>query len=781
MLLFRGRLRPNIQRDPAEPLEVFFTRPRGAEQLITVKIKELDTYTDLQNRQVSEGSEDDLLATFTGRIINTGPDAAARRFRVETHSNESNDESLPTIKIKFEGTDTVYDIPVVSEEGESEGSNWEIAFTVEYPGQDDYNSPVSYIARAHGSLLVVDNTTSDLSEYDAHANLLRNHFVSKEMQGKIIRGGKSNTATAHYHAADTDHYYGGYDINVFARAVMNHDYIVFNSHGYVSLEDTLGAVQGDPCNLCAHRFSHNEFSGCRRDRTTIPVARQCKAGDRRGFFFFTPRTAENLNAEIDLDADSGEWLNFRLNDSIMRVLVDGFVDWEEYGEPFFNANDQDTDAAGIQNPLITTNPATPRMIDGIEFPGAETYNLQVPNRFTFPTLSAFPANNMRPDFSEDNLRRDGENLVQDPPSSDLHAGAAGPVPGIPVVCFMGEGAPLSNEASTTPAVGANDVLTPSANTIEFSATPANLQVKPRDGRILLTWEKVRGAESYTLYWSTSPNIRESDVSNEECLNINAIHNIYESEALSRASAAVNAAPADGNAAPAVPAAGAATAFGAPEGVQAQAGNGEVLISWNPVQGAESYILQAAVSADFGTGRRVIRNIQTTHHRDTGLLNGTAFHYGVNAVIKAATYNHTGRSNGTQYYYRVRAIKPAGYLTPSQWSGMGDLSHVKVVYAECCLTGRKTVFADAVLAAGAKFFIGHQVVSNGNVASLASRFWQRWLDRGAILRNLINIYNEVLRTSQSFRRTRPVVYFRNNAGETQFWRYGEDLPTDIKVD
>ena len=119
--------------------------------------------------------------------------------------------------------------------------------------------------------------------------------------------------------------------------------------------------------------------------------------------------------------------------------------------------------------------------------------------------------------------------------------------------------------------------------------------------------------------------------------------------------------------------------------------------------------------------------------------------------------------------------------PGNWGGMGDLSKVKVVYAGCCLSGRKTVYADAVLGAGANFFIGHQVVTGGASEGLINRFWDRWVRRGAILRNLINIYDEVLRLNASYRRTRPVIYYKNAANQTQFWRFGMAMPTDIKVD
>ena len=83
---FRGRFDPNIQPDPNDEIRIHFNIPRNADG-VTLFIKERDTYTDTDDRQISEGSDDDLLATFTGRIVN-------RRFQVATHTNESDDSSL---------------------------------------------------------------------------------------------------------------------------------------------------------------------------------------------------------------------------------------------------------------------------------------------------------------------------------------------------------------------------------------------------------------------------------------------------------------------------------------------------------------------------------------------------------------------------------------------------------------------------------------------------------------------------------------------------------------
>ena len=104
-----------------------------------------------------------------------------------------------------------------------------------------------------------------------------------------------------------------------------------------------------------------------------------------------------------------------------------------------------------------------------------------------------------------------------------------------------------------------------------------------------------------------------------------------------------------------------------------------------------------------------------------------------------------------------------------------------MYAGCCLTGRKTVFAEAALRVGVKFFIGHQVVTAGVAEQLINRFWRDWLNRGAILRNVIHVYNRAVRSNPGpYRRTRPVIYYRDTSGNTRYWRPTMSVPDPSNI-
>lgn len=625
MLIFRGRLRPNIQWNPDGHLEVRFNRPINADG-VTLIIKELDTYRDSSNRQISEGSQDDLLATFTGRIRN-------RRFQTETHNNQSSDASLPTIRIKFEGSDDVYTIPVISEPDEVEGTNWEIVFAVQYPGQEDYTSPVSFIPRARGRLLVVDNTIDDgLRNYEGHANLTRHRFVSCNMEGKIIRGTRSRSSIAHYNAADTTDYPGGFDHRVFTRQAGDFDYVYFNCHGDVELVGLLAGQQYASCMICNDRFRHQRFTTCTRYNACMAT--------NRGYFFYRLRTNNNARIRVTGSITPAD-LAFTVSLSDREEITGSFVEWEEYEQAFANAN--------TGNPDMTFNLGPP-----------QTCQIVVPNAYEFPSLLAFPTTPLRPDFRMDNL-------PQDPPSPYLHHSSAEDVPGDPVICFAGEGGPLS-----TTEVNATPTATPGAppgafvsGSCPFTSPPSGLRAIALNRAVDLQWDDVQDAETYTLYWSTTPGVQENTA--------NAI-------------------------------------------------------------------------------------------KDIG----------------SASYRHTGLTNGRTYYYRVRARKGGGDLTLDCWGTAGNLSRIKIMYAGCCLTGRKTVFADAALAAGVKFFIGHQVVTADASENLINAFWQRWLGNGAILRNVIHIYNQLTQSNASYRRTRPVIYYRDTANQTQFWRPGETPPDPANI-
>jgi hypothetical protein len=640
---FRGRLVPNIQWDPFEPLEVRFIAPSRADG-VTLLIKELDTYKDGGGRQISEGSQDDLLATFKGKI-------RRKRFQVESHVNQSKDAGLPKVKIKFQGSPQIYEIPIITELTEVEDTNWEIAFTVQYMGQEDYNSPVAFLTQARGSAFIVDNTMGDLDDYEGHANLIRHLFAARKMEAKIIRGIKSNKKKyyAYYNQAETTEFRAGFDLNEFKSRAKDFNFIYFNCHGNIDLESGSSDLQDVPCLLCETRFAHHAFTECQKDDP-------CNTVDKHGYYLYKLRTNPNVNIRIGGTGTQQLRDIMEAHDRLTK-LVGPFVQWNEFEREFGNANKDNPN-------LLSSGPA-----------GTPPYRLSLPNRFNFPTLSAFlPAPPNRPDFRDNNIEVLINIRWQEPDSPYLHHSNAEDVPGVPVICFMGEAGMMSDEESATPAAGAPMTFaTPGGDLKAFGDKP-NLNIAAGPGYVELRWDKAPGAKSYDIFRATRPGVTEAN------------------------------------------------------------------------------------------SRTFTREV--SKHR----LNPT-------------TFSDNTVKNGTTYYYKVRARRGGGDLSPSVWGGLGDLGKIKIIYPGCCLAGRKEVMAKAALKAGIKYYIGHQVVTGSTAEHLINEFWRRWLRGGAILRNVISVYNRVVAKNNGYINTRPVIYYIDTERRVKYWRPGMSIPDPnvIKLD
>ncbi|MCA9677104.1 MAG: hypothetical protein KC464_18910 [Myxococcales bacterium] len=141
---FHGRLGPGRLTDAGQVLELRLHAPARAAGL-TIKIWEMDTFPDEQGGTTSEGSEDDLLATFTGDL-ETAPGSGGARgaeWRAFTVTDVVIEEAKPDVarfKLRILGTDTVYEIPILSEADEAEGDDYELGFSIEHGGAEQFRT-----------------------------------------------------------------------------------------------------------------------------------------------------------------------------------------------------------------------------------------------------------------------------------------------------------------------------------------------------------------------------------------------------------------------------------------------------------------------------------------------------------------------------------------------------------------------------------------------------------------------------------------------------------------
>ena len=188
----------------------------------------------------------------------------------------------------------------------------------------------------------------------------------------------------------------------------------------------------------------------------------------------------------------------------------------------------------------------------------------------------------------------------------------------------------------------------SSESSQVSATPGRPPSAPTgvnatagDGQVVISWNGVSDATSYNLYWSTSPGVSKvsytSKISNVTSPFTNtgksngttyyyvvtAVNNYGESSESSQVSATPGRPPS------------------APTGVNATAGDEQVVISWNSVSGATSYNLYWSTSPGV-----------------------SKVSYAEKISNVTSPFTHTGRSKGTTYYYVVTAVDSFGESSES---------------------------------------------------------------------------------------------------------------------
>lgn len=128
---FHGRLTPGVLKDPKKVLELVVQSPENCPG-VTIKIWELDTFK-IKGKVKKEGTPDDLLAEFMGEIKDA-------QFKVKESRIVSEDPNLASFQLRVRGSEEVYTIPIVSEEGEAEGGSFELGFSMEAEGEEKFRT-----------------------------------------------------------------------------------------------------------------------------------------------------------------------------------------------------------------------------------------------------------------------------------------------------------------------------------------------------------------------------------------------------------------------------------------------------------------------------------------------------------------------------------------------------------------------------------------------------------------------------------------------------------------
>jgi fibronectin type 3 domain-containing protein len=173
------------------------------------------------------------------------------------------------------------------------------------------------------------------------------------------------------------------------------------------------------------------------------------------------------------------------------------------------------------------------------------------------------------------------------------------------------------------------------------AAPTTVTATASDSSVTLAWTPVSGADSYTVYWSTTPDPTPGGAGVTRIANIqdtsftlsgltNSGHYYFVVTAVGQAGESRSSRPVD-----AVPH---AATPGAPQNVSATSGDGKAVLAWSASSDAASYSIYWAKAA--------------------GVVPGAA---GVTQIpgLTGTSYTHTGLTNGDTYYYVVAALTTGG--------------------------------------------------------------------------------------------------------------------------
>jgi hypothetical protein len=88
---------------------------------------------------------------------------------------------------------------------------------------------------------------------------------------------------------------------------------------------------------------------------------------------------------------------------------------------------------------------------------------------------------------------------------------------------------------------------------------------------------------------------------------------------------------------------------------ASAGNGQVILNWNPVANASGYYVKRSLVSG-GSYTVIFTNLTSTTFTNTGLANGTTYYYVVVPVPGSKSTNQIimgiGQANGSVFYRLV---------------------------------------------------------------------------------------------------------------------------------
>lgn len=179
----------------------------------------------------------------------------------------------------------------------------------------------------------------------------------------------------------------------------------------------------------------------------------------------------------------------------------------------------------------------------------------------------------------------------------------------------------------------------SASPAPAPGTPTGFAANPRNAAVILLWNAVAGATDYNIYRSTTAGVMGAKLASSAAATNYLDTTVTNGTTYYYRVTAVNG---GSESAPTAQLAATPQLLVTPS-VSATAGNTQVVVTWNIINGAASYDVYRSTTAG-SQGTKV----------------GSVQQPGANPV----SYTDTGLANGTTYYYQVVAIAAMGMSAPS---------------------------------------------------------------------------------------------------------------------
>jgi len=175
--------------------------------------------------------------------------------------------------------------------------------------------------------------------------------------------------------------------------------------------------------------------------------------------------------------------------------------------------------------------------------------------------------------------------------------------------------------------------------------PTGLAATPGNGQVTLSWGASSGASSYNVkrattsggpYTTIATGVTSTSYTNTGLTNgttyfyvVSAVNSFGESANSTQVSATPQ---------------GVQTPPPAPTGLSASPGNGQVTLNWNASSGAASYNVKRSTTS--GGPYTTIASVTSTNYTNTGLANGTTYHFVVSAVNAAGQSANSNQASAT---------------------------------------------------------------------------------------------------------------------------------------